>query len=61
MPLNDFIFVLESVYFCNKYWEKFTTRSGKLLKVHRANLQTISLYPIRFSTDIPFSSLFFFF
>ena len=36
--------------------EKVTTRSSKL-KVHRANLQTISWYPVRFSTDIPFSFL----
>ena len=35
--------------------EKFTTRSNKL-KVHRANLQRIS-YPVRFSTDVLFSSL----
>ena len=27
------------------------------LKVHRENLQTISLYPVVFSTDILFSSL----
>ena len=36
--------------------EKFTTRSSKL-KVHRANSQTISLYPVRFSLNIRFSSL----
>ena len=36
--------------------EQFTTRSNKL-KVHRANSQTISSYPVRFSTDIIFSSL----
>ena len=36
--------------------EKFTTRSKKL-KVHRANSKTISSYPVRFSTDILFSSL----
>ena len=39
--------------------EKFTIRSGKL-KLHRANSQTISSYPVRFSTDIIFSSLAFF-
>ena len=31
--------------------EKFTTRSNKL-KVHRANLRTISSYPVRFANDI---------
>ena len=46
--------------------EKFTTRSNKL-KVHRANLRTISSYPVRFANDIIVSrqifhrySLFFF-
>ena len=37
------------------YQDKFTTRSSKL-KVYRANSQTISSYPVKFSTD----SLFFF-
>ena len=37
--------------------DKFTTRSSKL-KVHRANLQTVSLsYPARFFTGILFSFL----
>ena len=37
----------------------WTTRrnSRNKLKVHRANSQTISSYPVRFSTDIVFSSL----
>ena len=37
--------------------EKFTTRLSKL-KLHRANSQTISSYPVRFSTDVLFSSVF---
>ena len=36
--------------------EKFAARPNKL-KVRRTNLKTISLYPVRFSTDIFFSSL----
>ena len=40
--------------------EKFTTRSSKV-KVHRTNSQTILSYPVRFSTDILFSSLVSFF
>ena len=36
--------------------EKLTTRSNKV-KVHIANSQTISFYPVRFSTDILFSSI----
>ena len=36
--------------------DKFTTQSNKL-KVHRAKLQTISSYSVRFSVDILFSSL----
>ena len=36
--------------------EKLTIRSSKL-KVHRTNSQTISSYPLNFSTDILFSSL----
>ena len=43
--------------------ENFTTRSSKL-KVHRANSQTISSYPVKFSTYSLFfslSCLFFFF
>ena len=36
--------------------EKFTTQSSKL-KEHSANSQTILSYPVRFSTDILFSSL----
>ena len=39
-----------------KYQEKFTIPLSKL-KVHRANSQTISSYPVRFFTDILFSSL----
>ena len=39
--------------------KKFVTRSSTL-KVHIANSQTISLYPVRFSKDIFFSSLVFF-
>ena len=39
--------------------KKFATRSSTL-KVHIANSQTISLYPVRFSKDIFFSSLVFF-
>ena len=39
--------------------KKFVTRSSTL-KVHTANSQTISLYPVRFSKDIFFSSLVFF-
>ena len=40
----------------NSYEQPGETRSSKL-KVHRANLQTISSYLVRFSTDILFSSL----
>ena len=36
--------------------EKFTTRASTL-KVHRSNSQTISSYPVGFSTDFPFSFL----
>ena len=36
--------------------QKLTIRSSKL-KVHRENSQTISSYPVRFFTDITFSSL----
>ena len=36
--------------------ENFVIQSSKL-KVHRANLQTISSYPVRFSANILFSSL----
>ena len=36
--------------------EKFATRSCKL-KIHRANFQMRSSYPVRFSTDILFYSL----
>ena len=36
--------------------EKFTTCSSKF-KAHGANLQNVSPFPVRFSTDIPFSSL----
>ena len=36
--------------------EKFMTRSSKL-KVHKANSHSISSYPIKFFTDILFSSL----
>ena len=36
--------------------EKFTTQLSKL-NIHRANLQTILSYPVRFSTDILFFSL----
>ena len=36
--------------------EKFTTRTSKL-KIRRAYSQTISSYPVRFSTDILFSYL----
>ena len=65
------IFVLKNVYFicCSIYnfstlnnRIKFTTRSNKV-KVHRTDLQPISLYPIGwmypvgFFTDILFSSL----
>ena len=42
-----------------KKQEKFTTRPIKL-KVHTANLQAISSYPVRFSADILFFSLVFF-
>ena len=41
---------------CMNNQGKFTSRSSNL-KVHRANSQTISPYPVRFSTDIIFSSL----
>ena len=51
MSLDDFILFL----FLNNQ-EKFTTRSSKL-KVHRANSQTTSSYPVRFSSDILFSFL----
>ena len=34
--------------------EKLTTRSSKL-KVHRANPQITSSYPVRYSIDTPFS------
>ena len=43
-----------------KNQEKLPTGSSKL-KVHRANSQTISSYPVRFSTDIFFISFFCFF
>ena len=50
-----FLLNINYIKFINNQ-EKFTTRSNKL-KLHRANSQAISPHPVRFSTDILFSSL----
>ena len=51
-------FISLHINFIKFIWtiKRFTTRSSKL-KVHRANSQTTSSYPVRFSSDILFSFL----